>query len=176
MSDPRSYASEQFVFEMMGITKAHVVIEEDEMILLLASLGLQGVKVPERIYRNPKNKHEIWSLEVKRVPGNRLPVDHLKDGTLHQRLIRNRHKAPIWPWARTVQSALHKANTTIVEMFGVKNHCIVFLFPQSLDNRARRRLIQQIHRFFCFAHYSFVVVLFGDSRLLSLRENVDLLI
>lgn len=138
MGDARSVASEQFALRKLGIRARHVVCTESE---LQRRFAHRGVTVPEVISRDPTDASRVLSVEVKRIPGNTVPRESTET---MRRMVRNRTRI-IWPWEQTICHALKKANSDVIEAFGVNEHYIAVVYPSSLPSRQVRRLIRHTH-------------------------------
>ena len=131
----RSYASEQYAFEMFGLGEP--VISETELIH-----SLKNLKVPEGIW---KIDDKYISIEVKRIIGGNLPV-HV-DGK--RRVIRRRThgcEKIIWPWETTVISSLQKISIELVQIYKVREHHVVFIVPNEMTLRTFKRTSYNIER------------------------------
>lgn len=131
--DVRSLASEYFAFSYLGIRD--VILEEDALIRRYS-----GMKVPEMVAVDPCHSDRIISVEVKRICGNQLPLDH----TGQERRKLKRHGHYIWPWKTTVSKSLWKAHPKLVNDLHIHAHHIVFVIPKSLSTRALNRLCHRI--------------------------------
>lgn len=135
MSDIRSWPSERYAFEILGLQLSHVVVSENEMIHDIC----EDCTVPEAIFKHPITG-KLISVEVKRIVGNNLP----NEGKRQRKLIRRR-KQIIWPWSSTVEAALSKANETIVKYYMVEEHHVVFIIPDFLSSRDSNRVETHIY-------------------------------
>lgn len=133
--DVRSLASEEFAFRYLGITK--IILSEDALISKYSSRGL---KVPEIVAYDPKDPSRIISVEVKRICGNQLPLDHT--GQTRRKLKRGNHY--VWPWTTTVRNAFSKAHPQLVQDMNIHAHHIVFVIPLSLSQRSLNRISDRI--------------------------------
>jgi hypothetical protein len=137
-TDERSLPSEKYALEFIckKLGCQEVVKNEKELI----NEQEEGC-VPEGIFKDNKGR-KIISVEVKRIVGNDLPSE-AHEKTTKRKLIRRR-KHIVWPWTSTVVAALSKANSKIVERYNVNEHHIVFVIPESMDNRSYERLLRHI--------------------------------
>jgi hypothetical protein len=133
--DWRSFASEQYALDYLGIT--NILHEEGELIQLYAS---QGMSVPECIALDPTDPERVISVEVKRICGNQLPLDFTGQT---RRKLRSRNKL-VWPWNTTIYNSILKANPLLIDTYGVQRHIVIFVIPTSLDSRSRTRMCERI--------------------------------
>jgi hypothetical protein len=133
--DYRSLASERFALAYLGIER--ILLGEDALIDRYASLGL---KVPEVIAIDPNHADRVISVEVKRICGNQLPLDHTNQ--VRRKLKRGNHY--IWPWQTTIYNSVQKAHPKLVSDLKIHVHHIVFVVPLSLDRRSLQRMCDRI--------------------------------
>ena len=92
--------------------------------------------VPEGIF---KLNEELITVEVKRIPGNILPCE---DGSVPRKL--RRRGRITWPWESTVVNAMKKATPSLSSDYGISRHHVIFVIPNTLNPRTKRRLHQHI--------------------------------
>ena len=131
-------ASEEYAFRRLGLGSP--IVTESELVSSFA-----GCRVPEGIFIDPVDPERRVSVEVKRIVGGHLP-----DRT-HPRRVLRRHTVRggdeiIWPWTSSVETALSKLDASIASNFDVRLHHAVFLTPQSMNARTRRRTQNHIDR------------------------------
>ena len=132
MSHPRSLASELYAFSYLGLPIEDMVVSERELIDNYAT------HVPEAIF-TVDNKR--ITVEVKRIPGNTLPVP---DDGLPKRSLRRRNLI-IWPWTSTVENALKKATPLLSHDYGIVCHHVVFVIPDTLARKQKIRLHNHVN-------------------------------
>lgn len=111
------------------------MVDEDQ---LIREYSHKSISVPEGIFRDPTTG-KVITLEVKRIVANTLPMD---DGKMERRKVMERGKI-VWPWKKTVQSAMRKAHPNILRDHGAMEHHAVFLVPSSLKKGERDKLMRR---------------------------------
>ena len=135
MAELESRASEVYAFHHLGFTEGDIVCDEQTLISCYAQNGIQ---VPEAIFYNPHIGQNV-SIEVKRIPGNVIPTGPHED----PRKLRRRNLI-VWPWKRTVESAIIKAHPKIVQTYNIRHHHVVIVVPECLCDRQYKRIARHV--------------------------------
>lgn len=144
--DWRSFASEQYAFEYIGIKK--ILYEENELISMYAC---QGIKIPECIAQDPHDPSNNISIEVKRICGNTLPADY--EGQ-DRRILRERGDKITWPWGKTIHDSLLKAHPLIIHELNIHTHHSIFVVPKSLNKKSLNRLCKHVYKLINEKYYN----------------------
>lgn len=135
MSDPRSLDSELHAFSYLKLDpndREQLAASERD---LIDSYGSHGLPVPEAIF---KVANKRVTVEVKRIPGNTLPLENGSQRKLTRRGFY------VWPWKSTVFNAMKKATPRLSLEYGIVIHHVVFVVPDNLTRKTRCRLQNHI--------------------------------
>lgn len=133
MSDIRSWPSEQYAFNYLGLNVSDCLKSEVDLMN-----ECNNSCVPEAIFKHPVNQ-KVISVEVKRIVGNRLPIEGKG-----RRVIRRRNGI-VWPWTSTVETALGKATELFCSFYMIEEHHVVFIIPDTLSKRDHRKVHLHIY-------------------------------
>ena len=131
-----SLQSEEWVFSQLNLTKDTCIRTERQLLCEFTC------PVPEGIWTCPTDSNKRISVEVKRVIGNWLPLEHAND---YRRTVKRRDRI-IWPWKSTVEGAITKAESDAIQSYMVDVHYAVFVIPESLDVSHQNKVRKHIYR------------------------------
>ena len=131
--DARSLASEVYALGRLCVEKC--VRSERELID-----EFPGQKIPEGIFYL---EGRLVSIEVKRIIGNLLPQEEHETERRKKRSKKGDHIS--WPWDRTVEMAIEKANDEMLKKYCIRAHHVVFVYPDLLSRRQVSRLRAHVH-------------------------------
>ena len=131
MGDPRSLASEVYAISKLGF---QLLVDEEHLIQEFSQFS---IKVPEGIFEDGEKRRV--TVEVKRIIGNMLPLDK---GTQTRRKVWNRSTI-VWPWKKTIRSAVEKAHPEIVRRYDIFAHYVVLLVPETLPSNKYNKLVKR---------------------------------
>ena len=122
-SRDRARASETFAIDKLGLHDELCLRKETQLIH-----EYRGCPIPEGIWRDPSDPGKIVSVEVKRVIGNRLPMEK----NTGRRRVTRRSKI-VWPWSKTVEDAVLKSTSRVLKDYNVHTHYAVFIVPEEMS-------------------------------------------